>query len=594
MNRRSFVSLGAGALASLYQSRPGFASSGGSETGSRTSARVEPMLYGSPRPDTDIDAWFSALQRWNVKNWVTMLNDYRDSATNGLDFRGPVVPLLSSAAPSFRGHIDAAEEQRKAAHILNQVRSCKQHEIDFWIGLPFPIFPTADMNVVRQCAPEYFSAGKFDLLNPRVPELLKQEIRALKSQIPDLKGVNLWMAEGAGSVDLTFDDLRHADAWQPPVLKAFDEVTAELGIGGILFAHEYLLTVGQRRAIYTRTAKFPKMIVEEDITWPEEDMLHPFLGYLPPQDRALLFRSNPVALNYLLDTEYIGQGVIPSVYPRWWKRNVSSAAEAGVKIAMGRTFFWDGGYTDVNFNRMNAHIFARLCQDSAADELSLLSEAAREMFGAATPTELIQILWETEPVIKSIVGINGIDPLSHSRYPLADYLDIVYTGSGDGMKAVTDLFDPPGTPLYPPLTDDLRNLKQWRWQNHTVSKDPAIYLRNKRVASAWVSATLPKIERLAASLSPAHQQLVVHGYRTLNILAKGMELFVEAAALHYRWAHAKDLDDGTARVQFAAVAARIEQVANAAQDNALNCKARMLAFAAFLRSRLPRIGQMPC
>lgn len=563
-------------------------------TAARGNRAIEAILYGSPRPETDIDAWFTALQRWNVKNWLAVLNDYRDSATSGLEFRGSVVPLLSSALPRFRGHIDSAEEQRKTTHILNQVRSCKQHQIDFWLGLPFPIFPTEDLKVAQQCAPEYFSGGKFDLLNPRVPELLKQEIRVLKSQIPDLRGVNLWMAEGAGSVNLSQEDLRRADIWQPPVLKAFDEVTAELGIAGILFAHEYLLTVGERRAVYKRTAKFPKMIVEEDITWPEEDMLHPFLGFLPTQDRALLFRSNPVALNYLLDTEYLGQGVLPSVYPRWWKRNVSAAAQAGVKIAMGRTFYWDGGYTDVNFNRMNAHIFVQLCQNPSADEHALLSEAVQEMFGTATSPELTEILWETEPVIKSIVGINGIDPLSHSRYPLGEYLDLVYTGSGDGMKAISDLFEPPGTPLYPPLSDGLRNLKQWRWQNHSISKNPAIYLNHKQVASAWVLAILPRVERLSASLSPARQELVVHGYRALKTLALGMELFVETAALHYRWAHAKELDDVTARAQFDALATRIEQVANAAQDNLLNCKERMRIFAAFLRTRLPRIGQMPC
>lgn len=588
MNRRNFIYRGFGAAFLGYLPRKSQGETHATLASDKPS--IEPMPYGSPRPESNIEAWFGSLRRWGVRSWATMLNDFRNSAEWGEDFRGPVVPLLSSALPRFQKKIDAAEERRKAAHILRQARACEREQIDFWCVLPFPIFPSGDLKVVQQCAPEFFSNGKFNLLSPHLPELLKAEIRALKKQIPNLKGINLWMAEGAGSLNLTPDDLRRANVWQPPLLKAFDEVTTELGMSGILFSHEFLLTVGERRAIYERTAKYPKMIVEEDITWPEEDMLHPFMGYLPAKDRAFLFRSNPVAMNYLLDTEYIGQGVLPSVYPRWWKRNVDSAVRAGAKIALGRTFFWDGGYTDVNFNRLNVYLLAQLCRNPGADEKQLLAESTRDMFGAKITSELIEILWQTEPVIKNIVGINRISPMSHSRFPQGKYLDATYMTSGDGMKVVSDLFEPAGTPLFPPLTDELQNLTQWRWQDHTVSKDPQIYLNSKRTASTWVSATLPRVERLSASLSTVHRELFVHGYRTLDTLAKGMELFVEAADLHYRWAHAKKIRDADARAQFDEIAVRIEQVADSAQDNALNLKKGMLEFASFLRTDLHRTG----
>jgi hypothetical protein len=66
--------------------------------------------------------------------------------------------------------------------------------------------------------------------------------------------------------------------------------------------------------------------------------------------------------------------------------------------------------------------------------------------------------------------------------------------------------------------------------------------------------------------------MFVHGYELLLILAKGMELFVEALALHYQWAHAKTVDDGAARKQFDKLAASFRALAaNVPENPSLYC-----------------------
>ncbi|HEX7359215.1 MAG TPA: hypothetical protein VF283_01870, partial [Bryobacteraceae bacterium] len=434
--------------------------------------------------------------------------------------------------------------------------------------------------------------GRVNFYDPRLAELLRAEIRTLKKALPDLKGVNLWLAEGSGGVgDITAQELQRNKEWEKPLIAAFNEVIRELDIGGILFAHHYLHTVRTHRNVYEMMADFPELILMDDITWPEEDMLHPFLGYLPQSDRRLFFQTNPTALNFLLDTEYIGEGILPSVYPRWWQHNIREAARNGAQIAMGRTFFWDGGYTDINFNRLNAHMFASFCYNPDADTREVFNRAAREMFGNRVPARLLDVLWETEPIIKDVIGINGVDSLGHSRFPRPIYIDVVYTPQGNAMKAVDDLFSPPGTALYPPLTDGLNNYKQWRWQNKTISKPAAEYITRKKKCVSWIEGILPDVHRLSVKLKSNHRKLFVQGYELLAALAKGMVLFVETAHVHHEWAHAKSISDQTARLRFRELAERFRAQAAQTPKNPFLYQERMTAFAEFIERDLPRIGR---
>ncbi len=553
------------------------------------SPRIIPMLYGSPRPETDLDSWFAAMKSWGVKQWMPFalpepihyLKQNKHSQS---------VAFFADAWPGFKPHLDLQNLAEQEAFFHKMEKLSVANGMEFWYLIPFPIFPSRDPTVVKAVVPELFKSGNLNLYDPRVPELMKAEIRALKKGMPSLKGVNVWLAEGAGVWELTREDLRHNKEWEGPLIKALNDVAQELGIQATLFSHHYLHTVRTRRNVYELMADYPELILLEDITWPEEDMLHPYLGYLNASDRKLLFQTNPVAVNYLIDTEYIGEGVLPSVYPRWWKHNVQEAVRSGAQIAMGRTFFWDEGYTDVNFNRLNAHIFVRLCYEPDADLRQLLGDAAREMFGVRIPQRLVDILWETEPILKSIIGINGVDSLDHSRFPHAFCIDVLYSPWHTPMKAIDDLFSPPGTVLYPPYSDELINFKQWRWENRIVSQPAEVYLSVKREAIAWVEKVLPEVRQLSQGLEPRHRDMFVNGYEIMEALAKGMELFVETASVHYQWAHAKTLDDPAARAQFEKLADSWRALAATVPPNPFLYKERMLELAEFIEKDLPRIS----
>ena len=548
--------------------------------------KLIPMFYGPIQPESDLDAWFTSLKSWGAQRWMTWLNDYFNHTSP--------VPFLADALPAFREFINREDEERRARHILRQAELAEKHGIEFWLFMPFPVFPTLDQKIVRRVLPSIFrggeSGGRIDMRNPRIAEILQAEIRAVKKRVPGLRGITFVVAEGNGAISLPPDDVTGMHEWMPALVRALDAVCRESGLGVILDAHQFGLTVGGRRKLHGQAARFPAMTVMEDISWPEEDMWHPFMGYIPEDDRAALLRANPVALKFILETEYLGQGVLPSVFPRWWKRSVRAAVDAGVSVAMGRTFQWDGGMTDRNFNRLNVFILAALCRDPDADEKELLRHAAREAFGdaAVASHELVELLWETEPVIKDIVGLNGVSPMNHSRFPKPETLDFAYMkGGANAMKVVSDLFQKPGAKLYSPLGDDLNNTGQWRWQNQIVARPAGEYLAVKQAAARWAGGALAraKSEQVSGALPPEKRKLLVDGYDALNCIAQAMCLYVQAADLHYRWFREKSVDDAVARDRFANLAGQLDTLAETDGANHLNYRKDMRAFAEFLRNR---------
>ncbi|MCK4815609.1 hypothetical protein KA005_07560, partial [bacterium] len=309
------------------------------------------------------------------------------------------------------------------------------------------------MELVKKLHPEIFSEeGHLDLSNPAIPKLLKEEVIAFKDAMPYLSGFELWLGvEGAGAYSTSREVLMDYKKWGQPVVKAFNEVCKELGVEGRIFPHSYHHTVGTRKETYGVLSEFSDFVVLENITWPEETATMPFLGYIPDTEKKLLYHNWNVTYNFLTDTEYIGHGIFPCVMVEWWKKNVQQAYKMGTSCIRGRVFFWDGGKTDINFNRINSYILMRFAENPHLDTKEVLTDAAREAFGEDIPERLIEILKGTEYIVKEVTSINGVNPLNHSRFPRGVFLDRDYWNSDFYMKAVDDLFDTPGTPLYSPL-----------------------------------------------------------------------------------------------------------------------------------------------
>ncbi|OGS22392.1 MAG: hypothetical protein A2252_02280 [Elusimicrobia bacterium RIFOXYA2_FULL_39_19] len=516
-------------------------------------------LFGSFSIDTDIEAWFESISNWGVNRWVHFSPHYRgknlmkgrlegicrpEGTTIGLlDEHLKSLPFIIETNPEFVPYWKKEDSEFQEKQLIRAYNCCKKYNIDFFYGVPFPWFPVMEQDIIEKIYPELFDSEKMmHLEHPLLLEVMEKNIRSLHKALPELKGIEFWFAEGcAEAISFYEKDLLSNEKWLPGWLEVFEKTCRELSIEATVFAHHYLNTAETKKKSYEILSRFPGISVMEDITWPEENTLTPFLGYFTDDNKRNLFKNNPVELFFLLDTEYIGQGVLPCVLPRWLQHTVEAATVLGTKVLKGRVFFWDGASTDINFNRMNAYMFSHLVKNPEGNLKNIFKEAVYESAGRDIPDELINILWETEPYLKKIIGINGICPLDHSWFPSPVNIDKKYklNDSQRSMKSVDDLFQAPGTICYPQYGGTLNAGKQWRWQNKTVSKPIQEYIDEKVEAVKWIEKVLPQVESLAVKLSKENAKLWIKGYKALLYLARGMKIFVELADLHYQWEHGR-------------------------------------------------------
>ncbi|MCX6309429.1 MAG: hypothetical protein NTY32_11570 [Bacteroidia bacterium] len=538
---------------------------------------VKPVLTGMMTGSTNSEQWFKDIAGWGVKGWECFAPHYRaqlfrlsaDERINGkLKGNDNTIPWLEELMPEFSTYQSAEEYQWQEEMIFKAYNGCIENGIEFNYGYPFPLFPVQDVKLVKKLKPELFDAtGKLILTHPFLREWMKNHLRLLKKKLP-------------------FDayDLEHNKAWLDAWVGALSEVCKELNIQGTVFAHDYFHTYKTHRNVFEALAKYPDIIVMEDNTWPEENTLCPPFAFMPEADQKLLFSSNQVSQNCLTDCEYLGQGFYPCFLPRWWKKSVNEGLAKGVDIVNGRTFFWDRGCTDINFDRMNAYMLTQFCYTPKADPKKVLTDAVHEFLGNDVPEKLIDIFYETEPMLQKIVGINGTSSLNHAAFPLAVYLDKVYFNNIRYMKAVDDLFQKPGTKLYPPVSDSIDAALQWRVQNNLVAKPVKRYLHDKEEAIQWLEKIMPQLPSLTKTLPKDKAVFVKDSYYSIYILAKGMKLFVETGKVHYDWYRAKTLTTYQANEKFNNLAKELEQLTEKSDKLPLNLKSDMLRFASDIRT----------
>ncbi|WP_026777271.1 hypothetical protein [Polaribacter sp. Hel_I_88] len=556
--------------------------------------QVKPIQTGIMASSTDAEQWFKDIAGWGVKSWECFAPHYRaqlfrldvSQRINGeLLGNDTTIPWLEELMPEFQSFQNKDEYQWQEAMILKAYKGCVDNNIDFNYGYPFPMFPVQDVELVRKFKPELFdSKGKFMLTHPFLRGLLKDHIRLLKRKLPLLKGVTVWMCEGNGElVKFDEEDLKNNKAWLNTWVGALSEVCKELNIQGTVFAHDYFHTNKTHRNVFEVLSKYPDIIIMEDNTWPEENTLIPPFAFMPQHDQNLLFSSNKVSQNCLTDSEYLGQGFYPSVFPRWWKKSVNEGIKKGVDFMNGRTFFWDRGTTDISFDRMNAYMLTQFCYTPDADPKEVLKNAVDEFLGTDAPNQLIEILFETEPMLQKIIGINGMSPLNHSGFPMAIFLDKDYMNNIRYMKAVDDLFQKPGTTLYVPESDDLDATLQWRVQNRSVSKSVKVYLKDKTEVINWLEKVLQQLPELTRNLPKQKAAFILDAYKAIYVLAKGMKLFVETGKVHYDWYRAKNISVNKAHQKFNELANKIQALAEGSGALPLNLKKDMLRFASDIR-----------
>lgn len=550
-------------------------------------------FLGTVPSRVNVAEWFSYLKSIGTGNYYFYDPHYRgrqfarlyDKKKNlengGNDFKS--VAMLSHTDSSFTPYINHENIVYQENLIQRAYDAALANKINFYYSFPFPLFPVQDIRIVRKLKPEYFTkSGQFNIYSPLLPVLLKKTIRIFKKRLPELTGVNMWLAEGSGEIyEYSQEDLIHNKEWIVPLLKAFDEICRELGLEAIVNIHNYRNTGKTFHQVYEVLSQFPDIAIMTNSTWPEENMLMPFDGYLNRQDIKLVERNRSLGMT-LTDTEYLGQGTWPGVYTQWWKYNILEIKKQKNYDPIGRVFFYDKGKTDINFNRLNVYVFARLLNDPSANEKDVLTAAVQEMFGKDCPAGLVNLLYETEAIIKEIISIDYVSPLSHSGYPSASSLDADYVKGIYNMKAVNDLFEPAGTPLYKAFADedDLNAGNYWRHERKIVSRPVENYLKSKEESINWLQKKLSEVDNLTKSLKPEHRQMFMSGYHRLYILAQGMKIFVEAADIHYDWYRAKKINKQEALRKSKPLAEDLRMLASQiGNDDPLNQRKRMEHFA---------------
>lgn len=548
-------------------------------------------VYGTPPPTVSPEAWFGDVKYWGAEVYLYHSphyqgNLFKQQAGMATDYPGrnlKQMPFLSGIDPAFAPYTDTEEIAYLENLVLEAYEACLAQEMDFFYALPFPFFPVQEKETVRQAHPEWFGTdGKLDLTHPGLISIVKPALEALQTAMPDLSGIALIMGSGNGSIYQPVPtDLEKVEQWLQPLLQTFDEGCKKLSIQGMATTQSIWHTNKSRRETYEIFNRFPDITIIEQANWPEETTLMPFWGFLPAAD-TLLLKNNPTAVNILTDTEFLGQGKIPVVLPRWWQYLAQQAYLHEVDLAIGRSFQGDAGGSATNFNRLNLHLLLQFLEDPRLSLKEALHHANESMFGDDFPSRLTSIMIIAEDAIQAISSVNYINLLDDGKFPPPSFLDRDYLEPSQRMKAIDDLFEPPGTPLYPEETtqpDTLNAAIHWRWQMEVSARPVDEYLLTIENAINWLDKIQKEVEYLTLDFPPEQRQMFVQGYRDLLLLGRGMYQFVQGAAVHHRWYRLERMSEVEVQEQLKPIAAQLRLIANEADSSALQLKQRLLEMA---------------
>lgn len=556
----------------------------------------ERAVYGTPPPTVNPDSWFRDVKYWGAESYIYHSphyqgNTFRRQAGVATTYPGAnlkQVPFMSGIDPAFEPFLDEAERNYEEQLALEAYSACRERALKFYYALPFPVFPVQDSVAIRSAHPEWFGEdGRLDLANPELVAEIPKILQALKSAMPELSGVSLSTGRGNGNFEaLTAEEIVRIEEWLPQLLQVFSESCKQLGLQGIFSAESIWQTNKTRRETFEIFNRYPAIMILEPATWPEETTLMPFWGFVEPGDSAML-DNNPTAVNILTDTEFMGRGQLPIVLPRWWQYLAQQTYLQDVELAAGRAFQGDEGGSVNNFNRLNLHLLMRFLEDPRRSLKSTLHEVNEAMFGDDFPSRLTSIMLIAEDAIQALSSVNSINFLDEGRFPPPQFLDRDYLKPPFLMKGIDDLFEPPGTPLYPEETeqpDTVDVTTHWRWQMEVSARPVDEYLLTIENAINWLDKIQKEVDYLTLDFQPEQRKMFVGGYRDLLLTARGMYQFVQGAAVHHRWYRLQRMSREEALQQLAPIAEQLRLIADEADASPLDLKQRLLAMAVALET----------
>lgn len=548
-------------------------------------------VAGTPPPTVNPQAWFGDVKHWGAETYVYYSphlqgNRYRQQAGVSTSYDGSnlrQIPFLSGIDPGFAPYEDAGEASYQEELALEAYRACVDQGLEFYYAIPFPIFPVQLDSIVQKVHPEWFGEdGQLNYAHPELIRTLPTVLNKLKTAMPEMRGICLLLNEdNDGGLSLSAENLEKASDWLEPLLAILDETGKGLSLRTMVTAESIWHSHRTRQQTYQLFNKFPEVTIMLPATWPEETTRMPYRGFVPAADTSLL-EGNPVAVSILTDTEFLGRGEIPVVLPRWWQYLAQQAYLHKTDLAIARSFQGDEGGSATNFNRLNIQLMLEFLQDPRLSLKPTLHSVNEKMFGDDFPSRLTSIMIIAEDAIQAITSVNYINFLEEGQFPSPRFLDRDYLAAPHRMKGIDDLFEPPGTPLYPEETerpDTLQSYLLWRWQMEVTARPVDEYLLSIENAITWLEKIQKEVEYLTLDFSPQHREMFVGGYRDLLLLGRGAYQFVQGAAVHHRWYRLQRITKTEALEQLAPIAEQIRLIADEADGSSLELKDRLLTMA---------------
>lgn len=549
------------------------------------------VVFGTPPPVVNPGIWFSDVKKWGAQAYMYHSphfqgNIFREQAGLPLTYDGDdlkSVAYLSAMDAGFSKRLSSDELSFQEQLAQEAYEACRGQELDFYYSIPFPLFPVQDQAVVQEVHPELFDdSGLLNFAHPDLPAYLSRLIETLQAAMPEMKGINVIIGEGYGNVFApTAADLDKVSEWLPALLTALDSTARRLNITAMIGVESIWHTVKSRRQVLEAVNQYPDLQFFTNATWPQETTRMPYLGYIPARD-TLLLKKNPLAVNILTDTEFMGKGALPAVLPVWWQYLAQESYLRGAEMVLARAFIGDRGGSATNFNRLNVHLLLHFLEDPRSSPKPTTQMAAEEMFGSDFPSRLTAVMMIAEDAFQTISSVNYVNVLDESHFPPPQFLDKDYVDLPHRMKAIDDLFEAPGTPLYTediPMPDTLHAWEQWRWQPELIAQPVDEMLLGLENANGWLDRIQKEVEYLAIDFPPQHRQMLVGGYRDLLLYARGMYQFVQGGAVHHRWYRLERISQEEALSQLAPLAEQLRLIAADADGSVLDLQNRLLELA---------------
>lgn len=480
------------------------------------------VLYNTDfnRDDKEIDFWYGKPMNYIHKNWLSW-------------------PFGSRALPQLTKYWNQHEIDVQLDIWDTCYELCLKHGIGFMPIIQIPRLPISDPEILKKELPHLYEkdTGRFDIYGTQYLPILETTLDEIREKYPKLAGFEIWLAEGMGKTTLhhfSREDLERQKEWMPNYLSCFESYKKKHNIDITVFAHHALHTRRSRSLTYDIIKNYDLDLME-DLTWPEEYVALPFIGYLDNQKVKEINHYNPIDVNFLLDTEYIGQGRIPSVYPGWIYRGLKFAEAFELPIVNGRTQHWDNYATLQSWNRHNVDVFTSLANDMDQDPQKVLEASLARGFGEKISKPLAEILMESERLIVLINAVNGILVTYHSEFPKPEFLHRGYLKGLRKEKCINYLFEAPGTCLYEQDPELINADNEWRSQLRLRARSYSEYLSEKDEAIASLEKINAKIAELVKDVKPEDAEFISRSFGVWLYFARGMKHFVEAACFINQW-----------------------------------------------------------